>query len=206
MKNNISVIIIDDHPLVLNGFEFILKNRQDITLEHTFTTATEALLYLEKHQIDVVLTDINMPGLNGIDTTLKIKQIQPDASVIAISNINAGSIAQRMLDTGASGYLLKNISSTELIEAIHAVVRGEQVLSLEVKESLYTGQNYVPKITQREHEVLRFMAEGQTTSQIAEEMYISPLTVESHRRNLLQKFQVNNSASLIHRATEMKFI
>lgn len=206
MDNRISVIIIDDHPLVLNGFEFILNNHADIELVNTFTGAEDALTFLETNKVDVVLADINMPGLNGIDATLSIKKNQPETQIIAISNISEGSIVQRMLDAGASGYLLKNVSASELINAIHAVMRGNTILSTEIEPIMRQPESAIPKITQREHEVLRLMSTGKTTPQIAEQMFISPLTVESHRRNLLQKFKVSNSASLIHKATELKFI
>ncbi|NGM67058.1 response regulator transcription factor [Sphingobacterium sp. SGR-19] len=202
----ISVIIIDDHPLVLSGFEFILDNQSDIKLIHTFTRAEDALLFLETNSVDVVLVDINMPGMNGIEAALLVKKSQPETRVIAISNISEGSIVQRMLDAGASGYLLKNVSASELIHAIHAVNTGNKILSAEIEPIMKQTESVVPKITQRELEVLRLMVTGKTTPQIAEQMFISPLTVESHRRNLLQKFKVSNSASLIHRATELKFI
>lgn len=206
MNDMISVIIIDDHPLVLNGFEFILNNHADIRLLNTFTNAEDALKFLENNQVDVVLADINMPGMNGIDATVAVKKHEPKTQVIAISNISEGSIVQRMLDAGASGYLLKNVSASELINAIHAVMKGNNILSAEIAPIMNQTDGAVPKITQREKEVLRLMTTGKTTPQIAEQMFISPLTVESHRRNLLQKFKVSNSASLIHKATEMKFI
>lgn len=207
MDKIISVIIIDDHPLVLNGFEFILKDATDIALRGTFTNARDALDFLLSDPVDVVLVDINMPGMNGIETTAIIKKSYPNTQVIAISNLNEGSIALRMLQTGALGYLLKNVSADELIMAIHAVHQGEKVLSREM-EFITKGsqQDFIPKITEREREVLKLMAQGLTTPKIGELMFISPLTVESHRRNLLQKFAVSNSASLIHKATEMKFI
>lgn len=206
MNNMISVIIIDDHPLVLNGFEFILNHHADIRLLSTFTNAEGALKFLETNNADVVLADVNMPGINGIDAALAIKKMQPEAKIIAISNVSEGSIAQRMLDAGASGYLLKNIAASELINAIHSVMMGHEVLSEEIAAVIKQPESTVPKITQREHEVLKLLAIGKTTPQIAEQMFISPLTVESHRRNLLQKFKVSNSASLIHKATELKFI
>lgn len=207
MDNMISVIIIDDHPLVLNGFEFILKDNTDIALLGTFTCGEDALNFLRTHLVDVVLVDINMPGMNGIDTTENIKRNYPNTQVIAISNLNEGSIALRMLQAGALGYLLKNVSAEELIICIQTVYKGEQMLSREMKFITKSNQlDTVPKITEREREVLKLMANGHTTPKIAELMFISPLTVESHRRNLLQKFGVSNSASLIHKATEMKFI
>lgn len=207
MDKVISVIIVDDHPLVLNGFEFILKNSADIVLLGTFTSSSDALAFLQTQSVDIVLVDINMPGMNGIDTTAIIKKDFPNTQVIAISNLNEGSIALRMLQAGALGYLLKNVSAEDLIQGIHSVHQGEQVLSREMNLILKGNQqDSVPKITEREREVLKWMAQGYTTPKIGELMFISPLTVESHRRNLLQKFSVSNSASLIHKATEMKFI
>ena len=206
MDNVISVIIIDDHPLVLNGFEFILNRDANILLKKTFTRAKDAVDFLETEQIDVVLMDINMPDMNGIDATEIIRKSYPDTRIIAISNLNEGSIASRMMQAGAAGYLLKNVSAEELIDAIQAVYQGEQVLSKEMSDVLSDKQDTVPKITEREREVLALMAKGYTTPKIGELMFISPLTVESHRRNLLQKFRVSNSVSLIHKATEMKFI
>ncbi|TYR31742.1 response regulator transcription factor [Sphingobacterium phlebotomi] len=206
MDNVISVIIIDDHPLVLNGFEFILNRNANISLKKTFTRAKDAVAFLETEQIDVALMDINMPDMNGIDATEIIRKSYPETRIIAISNLNEGSIASRMMQAGAAGYLLKNVSAEELIDAIQAVSQGEQVLSKEMSEVLSDKQDSVPKITEREREVLALMAKGYTTPKIGELMFISPLTVESHRRNLLQKFRVSNAVSLIHKATEMKFI
>lgn len=202
----ISVIIIDDHPLVLNGFEFILKNTSTIVLRGSFSSTKDAFEFLTTEAVDVILMDINMPEMNGIDATEFIKKNYPDTRVIAISNLNEGSIAVRMLKAGALGYLLKNVSTDELIEGIEVVMRGEQVLSKEMRFILTNKHNDIPTVSQREREVLTLMAQGHTTAKIGEQMFISPLTVESHRRNLLQKFGVTNSASLIHKATEMKFI
>lgn len=202
----ISVIIVDDHPLVLNGFEFILKSTPQIRLVASFTSAKDALAFLQQEQVDVALLDINMPDMNGIDATEIIKKEYPETHVIAISNLNEGSIALRMLTAGASGYLLKNVSADELIQGIQTVMEGMPVLSQEVDAVLKNKPNQIPTISQREREVLTWMAQGHTTTKIADLMFISPLTVESHRRNLLQKFGVTNAVALIHKATEMKFI
>lgn len=202
----ISVIIIDDHPLVLNGFEFILKNTSTIKLRGSFNSAEDSFEFLATEAVDVVLMDINMPEMNGIDATEIIKKKYPNTQIIAISNHNDESIALRMLKAGAMGYLLKNVSTDELIEGIKAVVRGERVLSKEMSFILNNKKDHIPSVSQREREVLTLMAQGHTTAKIGEQMFISPLTVESHRRNLLQKFGVANTASLIHKATEMKYI
>ncbi len=206
MVNNISVLIVDDHPLVLRGFEFILRNCADIRLEGSFASATEALAFLTSSSVDVVLMDINLPDMNGIDATEQLKKKWPAIHVIAISNLNEASVARRMLQSGASGYLLKNVSSAELIQAIVDVQAGKQVVSKEMQDALAETKLEIPFVTAREREVLRLLAEGKTTPEIATQLFISKLTVETHRRNLLQKFKVANSASLIHRASELKFI
>ena len=207
MDKVISVIIVDDHPLVLNGFEFILKRRPNVLmLSGAFPRACEALRFLQSKHIDVVLIDINMPDMNGIAATEQIRKKWPLTRVIAISNLNEGSIALRMMKAGAAGYLLKNVSEDELINAIQSVHNGEKVLSKEMGEILSDERDGIPKITEREREVLALMAKGYTTQKIGDLMFISPLTVETHRRNLLQKFCVTNSVSLVHRATELKFI
>ncbi len=200
------MIIVDDHPLVLNGFAFILQNQMHIDLKGSFTSAVAAIDYIKSTAVDLVLMDINMPDMNGIDATLAIKKINPRIHIVAISNLNEASVARRMLQSGASGYLLKNVSATELIAAMQKVTDGEQVVSEEMINAVKEKTEEVPFITRREREVLLLLAEGQTTPEIAENLFISKLTVETHRRNLLQKFKVNNSASLIHRATEMKYI
>lgn len=206
MDKSISVIIVDDHPLVLSGFEYILSDVSAIVLSGSFTSAADALHHLQSQAVDVVLMDINMPDMNGIDATMLIKKRHPEVAVIAISNLNEASVASRMLQSGASGYLLKNASANELIQAIVDAHAGITVLSEEMKSVLHAKPLDVPVITRREREVLDLLATGQTTPAIAEALFISKLTVETHRRNLLQKFNVNNSAALIHKAGEMKFI
>jgi DNA-binding NarL/FixJ family response regulator len=206
MDNVISVIIVDDHPLVLNGLQFILRNSKAINLKGCFISALDALEFLAIETVDVVLMDINMPDMNGIDATLAIKKKYPATHVVAISNLNEASVADRMLQSGASGYLLKNIAANELIQAIHDIDNDQKVVSKEMQFAMEDRQKEIPVVTPREKEVLGLLAEGKTTPEIADLLFISKLTVETHRRNLLQKFNVSNAASLIHKATEMKFI
>lgn len=207
MANNISVIIIDDHPLVLNGMAYILDNVEHLSLVSTFVNAQEGIDYLRDNKIDVVLLDINLPDMDGISACTEIKKICPKTKIIAISNNNEASIINRMLQNGANGYLLKNASAEELIDAITQVEVEDVVLPETVREILKKSEKQeVPFVTRREKEVLTLMAKGLTTPEIAEKLFISPLTIESHRRNLLQKFKVTNAASLIHKATEMKYL
>lgn len=206
-KKQIKIIVVDDHPVVLQGFEYMLRDVEDMRLVGRFVDAASMITYLHLNRVDVVLLDINLPDSNGIDECLAIKQLNPDTLVIAISNINEYSIIQRMLNAGATGYFLKNASADEVIMGIQNAIAGETVYSkgvLDILRGHETGD--FPVITRREKEVLSLLASGLSSIVIGEKIFISPLTVESHRRNLLQKFKVNNVAALIHKATEMKYI
>lgn len=203
----LKIIIIDDHPVVLQGFAYMLKNITGMELVGEFTDADSGLAFIKNEEVDVVLLDINLPGKNGIDACSEIQGINPACKVIAISNLNEFSIIQRMLQAGASGYLLKNASADEVITAIHEVSAGGTSLSRNVQEiidSAHSGD--LPVITRREKEVLQLLSKGLSSGEIGERIFISPLTVESHRRNLLQKFKVVNVAALIHKAMEMKYL
>jgi len=206
-KKPIKVIIVDDHPVVLQGFEYMLQDVKDILFTGKFADAATALGYLQHNAVDVVLLDINLPDRNGIDVCAAIRQLHADMRIIAISNINEYSIVQRMLTAGANGYFLKNASSDEVVGGIRKTMEGEMAFSKGIQDILNghkTGD--LPLVTRREKEVLALLAAGLSSIEIGERIFISPLTVESHRRNLLQKFKVTNVAALIHKATEMKYI
>ncbi|GGG92520.1 DNA-binding response regulator [Parapedobacter pyrenivorans] len=206
-KERITVIIVDDHPVVLQGFEYMLQDVEGVRFAGKFADAATALGYLQHNAVDVILLDINLPDRNGIDLCEAIKQLNPDTRIIAISNINEYSIIQRMLAAGANGYLLKNASADEVVMGIQKAMEGEMVFSKGIEDilnDLKTGD--LPVITRREKEVLALLAAGLSSVEIGEKIFISPLTVESHRRNLLQKFKVTNAAALIHKATEMKYV
>lgn len=206
-KKQIKVIIVDDHPVVLQGFEYMLHDVEGIQFVGKFADAAAMLSYLQDNIVDVVLLDINLPDSNGIDECATIRKRYEDTKVIAISNINEYSIIQRMLDAGANGYFLKNASADEVILGIRKAVEGEMAFSKGIEDILKNHETGdIPVVTRREKEVLGLLASGLSSVEIGEKIFISPLTVESHRRNLLQKFQVTNVAALIHKATEMKYI
>ena len=206
-RKPIKVIIVDDHPVVLEGFEYILQDVEGVQLVGKFADAMSMLSYLQDNMVDIVLLDINLPDSNGIDECAAIKKLHEDIIVIAISNINEYSIIQRMLNAGASGYFLKNASADEVASGIQMATEGKTVFSNGIKNILMSHQTGdLPVITRREKEVLSLLASGLSSVEIGKKIFINPLTVESHRRNLLQKFKVNNVAALIHKATEMKYI
>jgi len=206
-RKPIKVIVVDDHPIVQQGLEYILQDADRIQLIGKFSNADSMQNYLQNNGVDVVLLDINLPDSNGIDVCATIKELYQDTVVIAISNINEYSIIQRMLNAGASGYFLKNASADEVISGIHLAVEGEVAFSNGIENVLRSHRTGdLPIITRREKEVLSLLASGLSSVEIGEKIFISPLTVESHRRNLLQKFKSSNVAALIHKATEMKYI
>lgn len=208
-KNIISVILVDDHPIVMEGLSSLLLRNSHIIISGRFTTGKETLDFLSENNADVVLLDISLPDIDGTELCLKIKAQNPRISVLALSNHNDRSIITQMLQNGASGYLLKNSSSRELFDSIQNAINGKLVLNDEVKEIIARGTSAckkLPRLTKREKEVLKLVADGLTTPSIAEKLFISPLTVETHRRNLMQKFGVNNSASLTKSAIENKII
>jgi Response regulator containing a CheY-like receiver domain and an HTH DNA-binding domain len=207
MEQIIKLIVVDDHPVVLQGFAYMLQDIPDIRMLAQFTSAQSAIDFLEKEQVDVVLLDINLPDIHGIEACRQIIQKSPGTKIIAISNINELSIIQRMLDSGASGYLLKNCTAEEVISCVNSVMAGIIGVSESVKKVLSRHRSVeLPVITRREQEVLALLAQGLSSAEIGAKIFISPLTVESHRRNLLQKFKVTNVAALVYRAMELKYL
>lgn len=210
MNRQIQIVVVDDHPVVLQGFEYLLKNFSNIAVAATFTNGTECLEFIAREMIDIVLLDINLPDINGIVLCREIKKVNPNCRIIGISNSNERDIIFKMLQSGASGYILKNASAEELEQCINNAMNGNLVLSKDVQQimaevkTIPSGE--VPKLTRREREILKLIADGCTTNDIAGQLYISISTVESHRRNMMQKFDVNNSVLLIRKAAEMDLI
>ncbi|MDJ1493604.1 response regulator transcription factor [Cytophagaceae bacterium DM2B3-1] len=206
----ISVIIVDDHPIVVEGLRSLLQHKPEITILNSFINGKDVLPYLNEHPADVVLLDINLPDISGIELCRQIKQTYPQTKVLALSNHSEHSMIAQMLQSGASGYLLKNAPADELLKAIEEVTVKTVFLSSEVQKVLLDAysntQDTIPVLTRRELEILRWLADGHTTNAIADKLFISPLTVETHRRNLMQKFEVNNVAALIKKAVDCKIL
>lgn len=210
MNKPVGILIVDDHPVVLQGFRFLLQDVEEVEILACCTNAAESLSFLAANYADIVLLDINLPDKNGIELCAEIKKLSPSTRVIGISNNHERGIITRMLQSGASGYILKNASAEELLSCIHDALDGKLVLSQDVQSVL--AQSHVkelagvPRLTHREKEILKLIAAGLTTAEMADQLCISPLTVETHRRNLMQKFEVNNAPALIRMAGEHKLI
>jgi len=171
------------------------------------TSAESCLQFVVLERVDVILMDISMPGMDGIQLCREIKRKYPPVMVLALSTYNQDSYVRQMIDNGASGYILKNTDKEELLEAIHTVFKGKTYLSFEVSQLIKSAPNSgLPVLTRREKEVLSMVADGCTTFEIAQKLFISEATVNSHRRNLLDKIQAKNTAALIKFALDNKMV
>jgi DNA-binding NarL/FixJ family response regulator len=210
MEQHIRILIVDDHPVVLEGMKALLQDNDMVEVKACCSNGKDALEFLLENRVDVVLLDINLPDISGIDLCKSIKQQYAHIHIVAISNYNERSMITKMLQNGATGYVLKNASAEEIMDAIRAVVKKTVYFSPEVQKSLFEAALDdpldLPKLTRREQEVLRCIAEGKTTAEIGDTLFISPHTVETHRRNLMQKFQVSNAAALIRVASQYQLI
>ncbi|MBO9595874.1 MAG: response regulator transcription factor [Niabella sp.] len=203
------IAIVDDHPIVIEGLKNLLSSETGFEIV-SFTTGADFLNYLRTNDADVVLLDIVLPDINGLELCKDLKKKHPDMTILAISNQAERSIIVQMLQNGASGYLLKNASADELLDCIDKGMRGEQALSSEAREIMSrpatNDWNGIPSLTKREKEILRLISDGFSSTDIAEKLFLSQLTVETHRRNIIQKFQTNNMFSVIKLAIEHKII
>lgn len=207
----IRVYIVDDHPMVVAGLNALLKELPGVEVSGSSSNAVDTIPFLKKNPIDIILMDINLPDINGIELCKKVKKIFPSIKVIAISTFSDRSYVMRMIDSGALGYLIKSAPADEIEKALHTVMEGRLYLSLSMEQLLQANSNTgmtgtVPALTRREKEILKLIADGLTNNQIAEQLFISQLTVDSHRKNLLTKFNVNNTAMLIRFAVENKLV
>ncbi len=206
----ISVLIVDDHPMVIEGLKTLLSDNPKVAVKTHFTNGKDTLEFLEKQIVDVILLDVNLPDINGVEMVKLILNKRATIKILGLSTYSEPSIINQMIKNGVKGYLLKNATADELVNAITQADQGNFYFGSEVQkilaDSVSQESKDLPKLTRRETHILRLIADGKTTNTIAEELFISPLTVETHRRNLMQKMEVSNAASLIKIAVEKKLI
>ncbi len=195
----IKVFIIDDHQLILEGIYSLLKDEQEIEWLGSAKTPDELLLFLKTKTPHVLLMDINLPQKNGLDLCVEIKQMYPAIQVIGLSTSDQASVIKKMIENGASGYLLKDALKNEIVSAIKTVVKGKTYISYSVEEILKKKKpdNVLPLLTKREKQVLELIADGFTNQQIADKLFLDVTTINSHRKNMLTKYNLNNTATLI---------
>ncbi len=208
-----NILIADDHTMFVDGMESILKGESDLLVVGRSYDGPSVIEFLPGNNVDIVLLDVNLPGMNGIEVCKEITNHYPDVKVLAISMFNEESFVSEILNNGAKGYILKNTGREELLKAIRTVAKGESYFSNEVTETIMKGlmnqrkassksSLFFPKLSRREKEVLKLIAQEFTTQEIADSLFISLKTVESHRSSLLSKLNARNSVGLVRIALE----
>lgn len=207
----IHILIVDDHQIVIDGLKLMLSSQSGMQCIAEANNGEEALQQAKRYDINIALIDINMPGMNGINLCKRLQEEAPHIKVIALSMFKEASLVKTMLKNGAKGYLLKNAGRDEVIEAIHRIHAGKNYFSEEITETImnsFGGQGKksqnspFPQISRREKQVLQLIVDEFTTAEIAEKLFISFGTVETHRRNLLIKLGARNTAGLVRVALE----
>lgn len=204
----IKILIVDDHPLIAEGIKNALENYKEFKVLGVANNGKEALDFVNKTIIDIVLLDINMPIMDGIECAKHILKEQPEIKIAMLSMHQEMSIIKELINIGVKGYMLKTIPAEELQIAVNNIHKGKEYFNSEITKALLTGKsnNKIPyikqsstvnELTEREIEIIKLLAEGMTNSQIGEQLFISHRTVDSHRTNLMKKIKVNNVASLI---------
>jgi len=211
----IRLLLVDDHKIIRDGIRSLLSSNKEIEIVGECEDGDEVEAFLNANEVDVILMDINMKRMNGIDATEYILKKFPDKKVLALSMHNEEVYIAKILKAGALGYILKNTGKEELIEAINKVFDQENYFSKEVSDIMMSKYMKTQKksatskslitldeLTKREIEILKLIATEMTNTEIGEKLFISSRTVDTHRRNLLQKLQVKNTAGLVRFALE----
>jgi two-component system response regulator NreC len=208
VADQISVLIADDHTIVRSGVRMLLEAEDDIRVAGEALNGLEALELAESLQPDIVLMDITMPEMDGLEATRRIKKRFPQINVLVLTMHRSDEYFFEMLKAGASGYILKGAKTSELINAVRIVQRGEVFLYPSMTQKLVQGYLQLadwenddePSLSPREKEIFRLLAEGYSNKEIAEKLVISPSTVHSHRGNLMDKLGLSNRRELIQYA------
>jgi len=208
----VRILIADDHPIVRTGLKQILADDPGIHLAGEATNSSEVIDFLWKHDCDLVLLDIGMPGRSGLEIIGEIKQIKPNIGVLILSIYPEEQYAVRALRAGASGYLTKSSAPIELILAIHKVSKGGKYVSQNLAEILaseidrHNSKQIHEKLSDREYQVMLMLASGKTVTEVADDLCLSVKTISTYRANILEKMSMKNNAQLTFYAVEKNLI
>lgn len=209
----IQLLIIDDHPLVTGGVNAMLKDNDQVVIAGSAKTGKEALELLSVNNYDVILLDISLPDMDGLTLCTEIRKSNKDTKILGLTSSNELGLITQLLQRGGNGYLLKNMERNELLEAIDTVLNEKIYLCkaanekvLEQYRNIDMATQPAPVLTRREKEILQLLNDGLTGPQIAKQLFLSPYTVETHRKNLMQKFNASNSQLLLKLARQNKLI
>lgn len=211
MGKKIRILLVDDHTVVRRGIRMILSAQPDMEVVAEGKNGFEAIAEAGKTQPDVVIMDVNMEGMNGIEGARRIVESLPRCRVLALSMHRDAVYVREMLKAGAKGYLVKDADDDALLDAVRAVARGDAYLSPSVADAVLTDYrrhvtNPMDLLTAREREVLQLIAEGKTNKDIANQLNLSVYTVEAHRGRLMEKLNLHSTGELVRFAMRNGFI
>ncbi len=203
----IRIVICDDHRVMLDGIRALLTDVPELEIVGDALNGEELVKQVQIHQPDVVLTDIQMPVKDGIEAAKEIHAAYPAVRIVALTMLNESMFIKRMLEAGVAGYVTKNVDKDELVRVIHKVAKGEKHFSEEVTSQLMNNfspqsESPVDVLTKREKEILSLIAQGLTDKEIAEKVFLSALTVITHRKNILSKLGLKNKVEIARFAIE----
>jgi len=208
----IKLLIADDHEILASGMSSILSKQEELSILGTVTNGQEVLDFLAKNAVDVVIMDLNMPVLNGIEATEIIKKRFPETKVLILSMFDREGYIQNALDVGVDGYVLKNVSETEIISAVKRIMEGKTYFSQDVmakmamKMRVYGESEGGVKLTDTERKILQYLSEGDTSGEISDKLDLSPNSINSYRKLLLQKFEAKNVSHMVKMAYEKGYL
>ena len=195
------MVVVDDHPIVISGISGLLSDLDNIQIIEKLQSGVTLLDYIEKNKVDLILMDIFLPVITGIDLCKAIKQKFPQVIVIGMSSQSERSLVMQFVQNGGNGYILKSASFDEFKNCIYKAIEGEIVFSDEVRAIISQPQSEdldrIPSLSRREKDITLLLSKGKSTQEIADELFLSFLTVQTHRRNILQKYKTKNVAELI---------
>jgi two-component system nitrate/nitrite response regulator NarL len=205
-----NIFIVDDHQMVIDGLKLIIDTIEGFEIVGESTSALHALDVLATANADILLTDVSMPEMSGIELTRLVKKKYPHIKIIALSMFSESQVVAEMIDAGISGYILKNTGKQELIEALNKVSSGQnyfgQDITLQLMKSFKRNQDETSRLTDREIEIIRMIEQDFGNKQIADMLFISERTVETHRKNILRKTNTQTVVGLLKYAYERKII
>lgn len=207
----VRIVLADDHPIVRQGMRHLLETQKDLEIIGEAEDGLQTVRLVDELKPDILIVDMMMPGLNGLEALRQVKKLAPKTHVIILSMQSADSYVLEAVKGGASGYILKETGPSELIQAIHKVIAGETFLSPKLSERLSAGfvesgddtlRDPYELLTTREREILQMAAEGMSSTEMGEKLVISPRTVETHRSRLMRKLGLRNQTELVRYALQ----
>lgn len=202
----IKVVIVDDYPVIIEGIKKLIDSSKDMELAGTALCATDCKKMLECISPNVVLLDVNLPDINGVDLCKYIREKYPTIYIIAFAELKELFYIQKMMQDGAHGCLVKNASPSDILEGIRTVASGKPLLDKKVAGLISLYENSKSILTARERDILYLIMEGHTNKEIAERLFLGVETVNSYRKNLLLKLGVKNTAAMVKLAIAEKLV